>query len=74
MNSDTFFGAGFLNITKVFIWILLVLFIIFSLIVVRQVQLMTRVLSVPVSGSLKFAALGLLLFAVGIFLLSLLIL
>ena len=62
---------GFLGIVRIFLWILLLLFIVFSLVVVRQVQLMNRVLTVPIAGGLKFVALGLLVFAVGIFLVSL---
>ena len=63
-----------LSLIRLCVWIFLLLFIAFSLIVVRQVQLMTKVLSVPVSGSLKFVALGLLTFAIGIFLFSLVVL
>lgn len=71
---DNLFTAGLLSIVKFFLLALLLLFIIFSVIVVRQVQLMTQVLTVPISGSLKFVALGLLLFAIGIFIFALLIL
>jgi len=63
-----------LSIVKFFLLALLFLFIIFSVIVFRQVQLMTKVLAVPISGSLKFVALGLLFFAIGIFIFALLIL
>ena len=68
------FSSGLLIIVKFFIWALLALFVIFSLIVVRQVQLMTRVLTVPVSGGFKFVAVGLLLYAAMVFLVSLVIL
>jgi len=71
---DNLFTSGLLTIVKFFLLALLFLFIIFSVIVVRQVQLMNRVLTVPISGSLKFVALGLLLFAIGIFIFALLIL
>lgn len=67
-------NAGILTIVKFFIWALMVLFIIFSVIVVRQVQLMTRVLMVPVSGGFKFIALSLLFYAIIVFLVSLVIL
>lgn len=66
--------TGILAIIRISLWILLLLFIAFSIIVFRQVQLMTKVLTVPISGGLKFVALGLLVFAVGIFLISLVIL
>ena len=68
---DSLLNFGFLGIVRIFLWILLLLFIVFSLVVVRQVQLMNRVLTVPIAGGLKFVALGLLVFAVGIFLVSL---
>jgi len=71
---DNLFTSGLLTIVKFFLLALLFLFIIFSVIVVRQVQLMNRVLTVPISGSLKFVALGLLLFAIAIFIFALLIL
>ena len=71
---DNLFTSGLLSIVKFFLLTLLFLFIVFSVIVVRQVQLMTKVLTVPISGSLKFVALGLLFFAIGIFIFALLIL
>jgi hypothetical protein len=71
---DNLFTSGLLAIIKFFLLTLLFLFIVFSVIVVRQVQLMTRGLTVPISGSLKFVALGLLVFAIGIFIFALLIL
>ena len=71
---DNLFTSGLLSIVKFFLLTLLFLFIVFSVIVVRQVQLMNRVLTVPISGSLKFVALGLLLFAIAIFIFALLIL
>ena len=71
---NSIIGSSLLLIVKLFLLTLLFLFIVFSVIVVRQVQLMTKVLTVPISGSLKFVALGLLLFAIGIFIFALLIL
>lgn len=67
-------SSGILTLVRLFIWALLALFVVFSLIVVRQVQLMTRVLTVPVSGGFKFVAVGLLLYAAMVFLVSLVIL
>lgn len=71
---DNLFTSGLLSIVKFFLLALLFLFIVFSVIVVRQVQLMNRVLTFPISGSLKSVALGLLFFAIGIFIFALLIL
>ena len=65
---------GFLGIVRFLLWILLLMFIVFSLVVVRQVQLMGRVLEVPISGGLKMVALGLLIFAAGIFIISVIVL
>jgi len=65
---------GLLSVVRIFLWALLLMFIIFSLVVVRQVQLMSRVLEVPISGGLKLVALGLLVFAVGIFIISVVVL
>ncbi|MBI5356526.1 hypothetical protein HZB78_02850 [Candidatus Collierbacteria bacterium] len=65
---------GFLGLVKIFLWTLLLMFVIFSFVVVRQVHLMSKVLAVPISGGLKIVALGLLIFAVGIFIVSLVVL
>ena len=70
---DVFFDSS-LIIVKLFIWTLSLLFVLFSIIVIRQVQLMTRVLSVPISGGLKFITLGLLVYAILIFIISLVVL
>ncbi|MBI2309514.1 hypothetical protein HYU89_01320 [Candidatus Collierbacteria bacterium] len=65
---------GLLSIVRIFLWALLLMFVVFSLVVVRQVQLMSQVLTVPISGGLKLVALALLVFAVGIFIISLAVL
>lgn len=65
---------GFLGLVKVFLWILLLMFVVFSFVVVRQVQLMSKVLTVPISGGFKIVALGLLIYAIGIFAISLVVL
>lgn len=74
MPSDIFTSDILLGIVKVFLWLLFGLFVIFAVIVVRQVQLMNRVLSVPIAGGLRFVSYGLLLFALSIFGLSLVVL
>lgn len=71
---DNLIGFGFLGLVKVFLWILLLMFVVFSFVVVRQVQLMSKVLTVPISGGLKIVALGLLIYAIGIFAISLVVL
>ena len=65
---------GLLSVVRIFLWALLLMFVVFSLVVVRQVQLMSRVLEVPISGGLKLVAWGLLVFAVGIFIISVVVL
>lgn len=72
--AENIINFGLLGLVKGLLLSLLFLFIVFTIVVFRQVQLMSRVLTVPISGGLKFAALGLLMFAVGIFILALLIL
>jgi hypothetical protein len=67
---NNLFAFGLLSIIKFFLLTLLFLFVVFSAIVVRQVQLMNRVLTVPIAGSLRIVALALLLFAIGIFLVA----
>ena len=64
---DILFNNGVLFAVKGFLLILLFLFIIFSGIVVRQVQLMNRVLTVPIAGSFRFVSYALFVFAVIIF-------
>lgn len=71
---DNLVNTGFLELVKVFLWILLFMFVVFSFVVVRQVQLMSKVLTVPISGGLKIVALGLMIYAIGIFAISLVVL
>jgi hypothetical protein len=71
---EEFINFGFLGLVKIALWILLLMFVVFSLVVVRQVHLMSKVLTVPISGGLKIVALGLVIFAVGIFIISLVVL
>lgn len=71
---DNLLNFGLLSIIRFFLWVLLLMFIIFSLVVVRQTQLMNQVLEVPISGGLRLVALGLLIFAVGIFIISVVVL
>ena len=71
---DNLIDLGFLGVVRIFLWALLLMFVVFSLVVVRQTQLMSRVLEVPISGGLKLVALGLLIFAAGIFIISVIVL
>lgn len=71
---ETLLNSGILIVVKIFLLALLFLFIIFSAIVVRQVQLMSKVLTVPISGGFQFIALALLVFAIVIFFIALVLL
>lgn len=74
MTVEGAVASGLLTIVTFLLWTALLLFIGFAAIVVRQVHLMNRVLSVPISGGLRIASLGFLLFAVTIFVVSLVVL
>lgn len=74
VTVESLAGFGLLGVFKLLLSAILFLFVLFALIVFRQVQLMNRVLAVPIAGGFKFVAAGLVLFAIGIFLLSLVIL
>ncbi len=61
-------------IIKIFIIIFLSIYIIFALVVVRQVQLMTKTLEVGFENQLKFLSLVHLMAAVGVLIFAILIL
>jgi hypothetical protein len=61
-------------IIKIFIIIFLSIYIIFSLVVVRQVQLMTKTLEVGFENQLKFLSLVHLMAAVGVLIFAIVIL
>lgn len=67
-------GVTVWSILKVFIIIFMVLYIIFALVMVRQVQLMTDTLEVGFEKQLRFISFIHLLFAVSVFLFALIIL
>jgi hypothetical protein len=60
MNPEVFgtnLGVVFVLILKFFAFVILVLYLLFSFVVLRQVQMMTRVLSTKISRHLKVIAL-----------------
>lgn len=61
-------------IIKVFLMILLSMYIIFAIVMIRQIQLMTTTLKVGFETELKFLALVHFLFAVAVLIFSILIL
>lgn len=67
-------SAQLLGVFRLLLWAFLAVFIVFSGVVVRQVQLMRRVLTVPVAGGLFFIALGLFVYAIGVFVIAIAVL
>ncbi len=61
-------------IVKILVLFGLILYLIFALVVVRQVQLMTKTIQMNFEIPVKFLAVGHLLFAVAVFILALIIL
>lgn len=70
MEAAPLFAIDFLSILKVFALIGFGLYIIFALVVVRQVQLMTSTLEVGLEWLVKLISLGHLLFAIFVFFLA----
>lgn len=62
------------SVLKILIIILLVIYIVFSYVIIRQVQLMTDTLVIGFENQLKFLALVHFLFAVGVLIFSIIIL
>lgn len=67
-------GISIWPIVKIFIIILMVMYLIFAFVVVRQVQLMTDTLEVGFESQLRFLSFIHLLFAIAVLVFSLIIL
>ncbi|KKR84170.1 MAG: hypothetical protein UU32_C0049G0008 [Candidatus Woesebacteria bacterium GW2011_GWB1_41_10] len=67
-------GISVLGIAKIFVLFALGLYIIFALVVIKQVSLMTKTVEVGLEGFIKLIAWGHLIFAVVIFFIALTIL
>lgn len=67
-------GISLWLVVKVFALIALLIYIIFSLVIVRQVNLMTETLEVGFEAPLKLAAIVHVVLAIGVFALALIIL
>lgn len=67
-------GITIWSVLKVLIIILLSIYIIFSYVIIRQVQLMTDTLVIGFEKQLKFLAFVHFLFAIGVFIFSIIIL
>ena len=68
------FEVPILEIAKAFLVFGFFIYLIFSLVVVRQVQLMTDTLNVAFEKQIRILAFGHLLFAAGVFVLAIIIL
>jgi len=71
MEAVPFLGVSIWTVAKVFVLIGLGIYIIFAIVVVRQVQLMTDTLVVGFEQFVRLIALAHLLFALGVFVLAL---
>lgn len=74
MESIPLLGISIWTIAKIFVSIAFLIYIVFAVVVVRQVQLMTETLEVGFESALKMLALGHLIFAAIVFLAALIIL
>ncbi len=74
MNLIPFIGISIWAIAKVFVALALVLYVIFGLVVVRQVQLMIDTLEVGFETFVRMLAIGHLIFSIVVFALALIIL
>ena len=74
MNLIPFIGISIWAIAKVFVALALVLYVIFALVVVRQVQLMIDTLEVGLEKIIRMLAIGHLVFSIVVFALALIIL
>lgn len=61
-----FIGVDFLLIIKFFVLVFLALYVIFALVIVRQVRLMSSTLDVGFEGPIKFLSLVHLAFAIAV--------
>ena len=72
--ETTFFGASFWGIAKVLVLICVLLYIVFAVVILRQVRLMTETLEVGFEEPVKLIALVHLIAAIGLFFFALVIL
>lgn len=74
MMATPFLGIDIWFIAKILFLIAIGIYIVFALVVVRQVNLMIRTLEVGFEFPIRLVAIGHLLFAIGTFILALVIL
>lgn len=71
---NTIFGINILQIGRIFVLIGLAVYAIFAFVVVRQVKLMTEVVSGMMTGFLRLVAWAFFLFSIFIFIFTLIVL
>jgi len=74
MGSSLIFGISIWLVVKVFVLLALLMYIVFSLVVIRQIKLMLETVDMGLNLLIRFIGWAHFLFAVGIFVIALLIL
>lgn len=74
METIPLIGISVWLVAKIFVLIALAIYIVFAAVIVKQVSLMIKTIKVGFEAPIKFAAWGHLLFALGIFVLAIIIL
>ena len=74
METIPLIGISVWLVAKIFVLIALAIYIVFAAVIVKQVSLMIKTIKVGFEAPIKFVAWGHLLFAVGIFVLAIIIL
>lgn len=72
--ETTFFGASFWGIAKIAVLICILLYIVFAVVIIRQVRLMTETLEVGFEKPIKLVALVHLISSLALFILAVFIL
>ncbi len=74
METIPLIGISVWLVAKIFVLIALAIYIVFAAVIVKQVSLMIKTVEVGFEAPIKFVAWGHLLFALGIFVLAIIIL
>lgn len=74
METLPLIGISVWLLVKIFILLFLAIYIVFSMVVIRQIKLMLQTLDMGLNLPIRFIGWGHFLFAVGIFVIALLIL
>lgn len=74
MDIFTNLGVSIWSVVKVAVLFAILIYIVFALVVVKQVNLMTETLELGHEAMIKLLSIGLLLFAIGLFIFVLVVL